>query len=322
MNLIPFFETAVAALTRNKSSELGDRTQYIGSSDVGSCARKVYLQKKYPVEPSVSTMLKFSRGHVAEMLIENIFDAAGVKHLFDTQVEVRHPQYPLKAHVDFLFYADLDGTPELHVIEVKSVSGLPDEPYPQWTDQLAFQLGLLRIQYPEKKLGGSILAIDLNAGKVHQFNGFEYNDAVFNYLFCRALYLLDCLEEKDEARPSVAQTCSFCSYRTDCPAMTLPKVELPPEIEALANKYAQLNGTKNRADKEMKSIRQELVDFTGPVFKGRSDTVDLLVSSVAPSMTVDGELLKKQYPDIYPEVLKERAGYTKLECKPVKTVAA
>jgi hypothetical protein len=104
--------------------------------------------------------------------------------------------------------------------------------------------------------------------------------------------------------------------------MTVPKVELPPEIEALANKYAQLNGTKSRAEKEMKSIRQELVDFTGPVFKGRSNTVDLLVSSVAPSMTIDGELLKSQYPDIYPEVLKERAGYTKLECKPVKTANA
>ena len=29
MNLIPFFETAVAALNRNKSAELGDRSQYI-----------------------------------------------------------------------------------------------------------------------------------------------------------------------------------------------------------------------------------------------------------------------------------------------------
>lgn len=176
MNLVPFFDNAVVALNRSKSAELGDRTQYIGSSDVGSCARKVYLQKKHPVEPSVSTMLKFSRGHVAEMLIEEMFDAAGASHLYDTQVEVRHPDYPLKAHVDFLFYADLDGTPELHVIEVKTVSGIPDEPYPQWEDQLAFQLGLLRIQYPEGKLGGSILAIDLNAGKVHQFNGYEYNE--------------------------------------------------------------------------------------------------------------------------------------------------
>ena len=322
MNLTPFFETAVLALNRNKSAELGNRTQYIGSSDVSSCARKVYLQRKNPTTPSVSTLLKFSRGHIAETLIENIFEAGGVKHLFDTQVELRHPLYPLKAHVDFLFYADFDGTPELHIIEVKSVSGIPEEPYPQWEDQLAFQLGLLQFKYPDQKIGGSILAIDLNAGQVHQFNGYQHNDSNFNYLYCRALYLLDCLEEKEQARPTVTHLCSYCSYRTDCPAMTLPKVDLPPEIEALANKYAQLNVTKSKAEKEMKSIRQELVEFTGPVFKGRSNTVDLLVSYVEPTMIVDGSIVKKEYPDIYPGVLKERAGYTKLECKSVKTATA
>jgi hypothetical protein len=317
MNLTSFFESAVLALNNNKSSELGDRTKYIGSSDVGSCARKVYLQKMHPTAapPDMCTMLKFSRGHVAETLIENIFDAAGVRSLYDTQVEVVHPLYPLKAHVDFLFYADLDGTSQLHVVEVKSVNGIPDEPYPQWVDQLAFQLGLLHIKYPDEKLGGSILAIDLNAGKVHQFNGFEYNDSLFNYLYCRALYLLDCLEGKDEARPTVSQLCSYCSFRADCPLMKLPQVDLPPEIEALANKFVELGSIRNEADRDMKSIREELLEFTGMVFKGRSDSVDLVVSSVAPSMMVDSKLLKKEYPDVYAEVLKERAGYTKLECK-------
>ena len=323
MNLTPFFETAVVALNRVKSAELGDRTRYIGSSDVAGCARKFYLQRKHPTTPSFSTLLKFSRGHVAETLINNIFEAGGVKHLFDTQVELRHPLQPLKAHVDFLFHADLDGTtPQLHVVEVKSVNGIPDEPYPQWIDQLTFQLGLLRLQYSEGTIGGSILAIDLNAGEIHQFNGFEHNDSVFNYLYCRALHLLECLEGREEARPTASHLCAYCSYRSDCPAMTMPKVELPPEIEALAAKYAALNGAKSRAEKEMKSIRQELVEFTGPVFKGRSATVDLVVSSVASGMTVDSELLKQQYPEIYPAVLKERAGYTKLECKPVKIATA
>ena len=86
----------------------------------------------------------------------------------------------------------------------------------------------------------------------------------------------------------------------------------------LANKYVELNSVKNSADKQLKNIRQELIDFTGPVFKGRSETVDLVVSSVASSMVVDSNLLKNNYPDIYPEVTKERAGYSKLECKAVK----
>lgn len=315
MNLIPFFESAISALNHNKSSELGDRTTYIGSSDVGSCPRKVCLQKQLPVTPDLSTMLRFSRGHVAEMLLVEMFNAAGVRHLYDTQVEVQHPDHPLKAHIDFLFYADFDGTPELHIIEVKSVSGIPDEPYPQWVSQLHFQLGLLRMQYPQGKLGGSILAIDLNAGKVHQFNGFEYNQALFDHLYTRALYLLSCLAGEEEPVASISHLCGFCSYRSDCPAISLPQVDLPPEIESLAFRYAELNGTKNSAEKEMKVIRQELLDFTGPVFKGRGDTVDLVVTSVQPSKSLDADLLKQKYPDIYPALLKERAGYTKLECR-------
>ena len=323
MNLIPFIETAVAAHNRSKSAELGDRTQYIGSSDVAGCARKAYLQKLYPVTPDFNTMMKFSRGHVAETLIQEMFDAAGARHLYDTQVEVRHPAHPLKAHIDFLFYSNFDdSTPELHVIELKSVNGIPDEPYPQWSSQLAFQLGLLRMKYPEGKLGGSILAIDLNAGKVHQFNGFVHNDALFDYLCARALHLLACLDGKEEPSPSASHICSYCSFRSDCPAMSLPIVELPPEIECLAFKYAELNSTKSSAEKQMKVIRQEILDFTGPVFKGRGDTVDLVVSSVPPSKALDADLLKQRYPDIYPGMLKERAGYTKLECKPVKTVNA
>jgi hypothetical protein len=315
MNLIPFFETAVAELNRKSTALLGDRTRYIGSSDVGGCARKMYLQRKNPTEPDFSTMMRFSRGHVAEILIDNIFEAAGVKHLYDTQVELKHPVYPLKAHVDFLFYADFDGRPHLHIVEVKSVNGIPDEPYPSWIDQLNFQLGLLRIKYQKERLAGSILAIDLNAGQIHQFSGFEPNDALCNCLFTRGLHMLDCLEEKAEPKPSVSHLCSFCSYRSDCPAMALPQVELPPEIEALANKYVELNDIRYDADREMKSIRDELLEFTGPSFKGRSETIELAASSVAASQVVDGKLLKIRYPDIYPEVLKERAGYTKLECR-------
>lgn len=86
----------------------------------------------------------------------------------------------------------------------------------------------------------------------------------------------------------------------------------------MAFRYAELNSTKKHVDREMKGIRQELLDFTGSVFKGRSDTVDLIVSTVDPSLIVDGELLRQHYPDIYNGVLKERAGYTKLEVKQAK----
>ena len=97
--------------------------------------------------------------------------------------------------------------------------------------------------------------------------------------------------------------------------MTLPEVELPPEIEALANRYLKLNEVRHAADTKLKNIREGLLEFAGPSFKGRSDSIELITSSVGPSAMVDSKLLKLQYPDIYPAVLKERAGFTKLECR-------
>ena len=319
MNLTPLFESAVMELNRRQSAPLGDRRAYIGSSDIAGCPRKAFLQRQHPKTPSVSTLLKFARGHAAEDLVNGILQASDARHIYDQQVEIVHPEVPLRCHIDFLFYADLDGAPGLHVIEVKSVSGIPDAPYPQWEDQLLYQLGMLRIQYPHGKITGSILAVDLNAGQMHQFVGYQYDETMFNYLYHRGLHLLDALNGEVEACPSPSHLCAYCPYRGDCPAMALPKVELPPEIDMLALKYAELNGCKSRAEKEMKSIRQELVDFTGPSFKGCSDECELIVTSVEPSQTVDGALLKSNFPDIYHEVLKPRAGYTRLEVKRIRS---
>jgi len=319
MDLTPFFEKAVVAFSNKKTAELGDRTQYIGSSDVAGCARKVYLQRKNPITPSVNVLLRYSRGFAAETLIENIFTAGGLS--FDTQVLLKHPHYNLLAHIDFLLKSDINGTPQYHVVECKSVSSIPSTCYPNHEDQLLFQLGMLKLNYPEAEIGGSILVIDLNAGQIHQFNGYEYDSATFNYLINRGLHLLDVLNEEDEARPSPSNLCGYCSYRSDCPAMTLPSVVLPTEIEAMAGKYNELNRTKNLAEKELQALRREIMDFTGPVFRGRSDNYDLVVTSIAPSMTVDASLLKKQYPDLYPNLCKEKAGYSKLEIRPVKTAA-
>ena len=317
MSIHPFFEKAIQEQNRRTSALLGDRTKYIGSSDVAGCARKVYLQRKYPLQPDVSVLLKFARGHAAEWLLDSIFTAGGA--VYDTQVEIVHPQEPMKAHLDFLFYEDFDGKPDLHAIEVKSVSGIPDAPYTQWEDQLTYQLGLLRTKYPKGEVTGSILAVDLNAGEIEHYTGYKYDDASFNYLFCRGLHLLEALRGKAEPQSSPSLLCGYCQYREDCPSFDFKTVELPADTEALVSRYAELNDTKGRAEKELKSLRQAITDFTGPAFKGRTDRFDLEVSSVAPSMTVDAALLRARYPDIYPSVLKTRAGYTKLDIKSLKT---
>lgn len=312
MNLTPIFEAAVPIMSRKQSQLLGDRSVYIGSSDIAGCPRKVFLQRQFPTQPGVSTLLKFARGHAAEWLLSKIFDASEVP--YDTQVEICHPTMPLRCHIDFVFYEPKG----LHAVEVKSVSGIPDAPYPQWEDQLRYQLGMLRMQYPKGNIGGSILAVDLNAGEVHQFNGYEHDDTMFNYLYHRGLHLLDVLNDQANADCSPSHLCGFCQFRADCPSMSLPKVQLPPEIEMIAAKYAELNGTKTASEKEMKAIRQELIDYTGSSFKGQTERLALTVSTVADSVTIDANLLKLQHPEVYQAVIKPKAGFSRLEVKPLR----
>lgn len=312
MDLTPVFASAIPEMNKRQSATLGDRTEYIGSSDL-ACVRKSCLSRQYPRQPDIPTLLKFGRGHAAEWLLENIFKASGIP--FDTQVEVSHPKYPLRAHIDVVLYLK-EG---MHCVEIKSVSSIPDNgPYPQWGDQLMYQLGLLRIHYPKGRITGSVLAIDLNAGELMQYNGFEHDDATFDYLQNKALNLLDALNGEAEPVPSPGLLCGTCSYRSDCPSMMVPKVQLPIEIEMLAAKYAELNETKTKAEKVMKSIRQELIGFAGPSFKGASDNYEMVVTTVGESLAIDGTLLKQNYPDVYRNVQKVRAGYSRLEVKQVQ----
>ena len=315
-NLYPFFDNAVKELNRRQTATLGDRSTYIGASDIAGCPRKVYLQRQFPIQPDTSTLLKFSRGHAAEWLLDKIFTAGGAT--YDTQIELSHPKAPMKAHLDFLFYSDFDGNPELHAIEVKSVSSIPDVPYTTWEDQLSFQLGLLRLQYPKGRVTGSIVAMDLNAGQVHQFNGYTYHEPTFNYLFSRGMHLLDALTGQDEPCPAPSMLCAYCAHRDGCPAFASPPVDLPIEVELMAHKYSELSVVKNKAEKELKGIRQELVDFTGPRFRGHSERYDLAVSFVEPASAVDAALLKEQFPEVYAQVLKARTGYTRLEVKALR----
>jgi len=83
MNLYPFFESAVLEMNRRQSESLGDRTQYIGSSDVAGCTRKAALQRKDPKSPSVPTLLKFARGHAAEWMLDGIFQSSSTKLHYD-----------------------------------------------------------------------------------------------------------------------------------------------------------------------------------------------------------------------------------------------
>ena len=96
--------TSLRTLAEQHTVEtLGDRSEYLGASDIGYCPRKVILEKIHPSEHDLATLLRFQRGHMAEDIIARAFTAAGYSN-FEQQMEIVLPgDVPLKAHIDFVF---------------------------------------------------------------------------------------------------------------------------------------------------------------------------------------------------------------------------
>ena len=76
--LAEILENGLRAYCDNKTkTELGDRSEYIGASDIVGCPRRVVLDKLNPPKHSMETLVRFERGHLAEDIVANALQSAG-----------------------------------------------------------------------------------------------------------------------------------------------------------------------------------------------------------------------------------------------------
>lgn len=230
----------------NNGSDLGDRSTYVGSSDVAGCPRKAVLSKIEPPDHELATLIRFSRGHLAEQLIVSALQNTSYK--WEYQKEVVHREQPFKSHIDFVF----NGKNVLMDLEVKTVSSIPKTPYESWIQQIHFQMGLLQEQYPKKSVRGSVLAIDLNDGKIKLFNGFEYDSMLYEGLLQKASHIWQCVRDiETEPQTQAGPLCAWCIYRPGCPAydrnMDIPDLPIEDELTT----YLGLKATKKNSETEL-----------------------------------------------------------------------
>jgi len=175
-------QAALQQLAQQQTVEtLGDRSTYLGASDIGACPRKTILAKFNPPDADLVTLLRYRRGHMAEDIVASAFTAAGFSN-FKRQVEVRYPgDVPVAAHIDFVFISEARKT--MAVLEVKSPENMPDGPYGSWETQLYLQMGLLVANYPDYRVEkGAILAVNFGAQGMRLFNGYIPQVLCDNYL--------------------------------------------------------------------------------------------------------------------------------------------
>ena len=128
------------------SSILGDRSKYVGMSDIGSymtCPRMAVLHKFQPQNSdNLQKLLTLQRGHWFEDGIAKALSALNLPAVRQLEIAVDNDGCPVRAHLDFVLVS-VQPCPTVRVLEVKSCGRLPDTLYASYEAQAYGQISML-----------------------------------------------------------------------------------------------------------------------------------------------------------------------------------
>jgi CRISPR-associated exonuclease Cas4 len=291
------FKTGLShARTRKTAHDLGDRTAYVGASDIGRCPRQAVLSKTLPRAPGLSSLIRFERGHIAEEIVAAALeDAQPVRQLelaadlpycphcywwdFYTPPEPKNcpvcgdplAVLPLKAHCDFVFDDDI-------VLECKS-SGLA-EIQKSWEMQLQAQL-LLYKHCLQKEPSGVILVIDIARGALEITDSYAPDLNMADNLVRRTIAIWEGMAEASYApepeavifNTEAGPLCGSCDYLRTC--LAFAGKDLPTELVDYFEQYADLCRTEKEAKAQKEALRGQILEILTP---GKYTAGDLRIS--------------------------------------------
>ena len=137
--------------------KLGDRSSYVGLSDVGkgmecmraAVASKFCLPTKRMGTDSLNLMsqlrrqITLQRGHWQEDGLEAALTAYGLRSIPQLSIALSYKNVPIQAHLDFTLVWG-GAKPAVRVLELKSNENIPKTLYASYETQLHGQLALLR----------------------------------------------------------------------------------------------------------------------------------------------------------------------------------
>lgn len=134
-----------AVSQKSTAAHLGDRSTYVGMSDIGQhweCPRAALARKVVPTPNSLERLLTLQRGHWFESGVGQALASLGLHVLPQLEISWQHQGVPIKAHLDFVL---VWGAPvnAIRILEVKSTDKLPGTPHDSHLLQLHGQIGLL-----------------------------------------------------------------------------------------------------------------------------------------------------------------------------------
>ena len=156
----------VETSAQRTASSLGDRSRYIGMSDIGralECPRAAVGNKLFGnsaelqanpdgLSSMLSKQLRLQRGHWFEAGVSQVFQNQGLPVIEQLEIQTTHSQVPIKAHLDFTFVSAAD-QPKVRILELKSCENIPSTLYSSYETQVYGQVGLLRALWEKPAFG-------------------------------------------------------------------------------------------------------------------------------------------------------------------------
>lgn len=292
------------ALKKDTENSLGDRSRYIGASDISGCLRSSYLSKVAKKEDDISQLLTFERGHQFENIVRKFLYG----ETFKEQVEIKNAKtsngFPLKPHLDFVIY-DKERK-KATTVEAKSTKNTI-ELYESYVLQIQIQMGLLQEQCGNKwTVNGLIFVISTES----EYGIFpvEQNKTLFDMAMQRADVLADAIKKGIEPEAEIQAYCSMCPFKGDCKAVSKGvDKQLPFNIKSSIRKLKTLQ----KAEKEIKNIKETVKSFmeTTNTFVAKcDDTTVSLCKNSGDKYSLDVNRLRVEEPEMYAKYRKESQG--------------
>ena len=159
----------IAHDNNHTTAQLGDRSTYVGMSDIGKgaeCLRAAVACKLHMartpttldiaewfrageherIRAALRRNLILQRGHWIEAGLTKVLHANGSNLIHQLEIVVEHDGVPIRAHLDFTLVWGWP-RPAIRILELKSTERIPDTLYPAYETQLYGQLGLLKTHW-------------------------------------------------------------------------------------------------------------------------------------------------------------------------------
>lgn len=305
----PFYDLIEEGL-RNTDSGLGERSTYVGASDIGQCLKKSYLSKFDKEDFDFEQLLIFERGHVAEGIFIKGLENSPKKDAFSFKKQLEFVGKDewsfIRTHLDL----HVSFPREDVAVEGKTFrTELPDgKPRLSWLYQNHIQMWLAS-ESTGRKTRGIIAAIDLNTAKRHEFS-VTFSEILLHQAQERALKLWNAMQTRTEPEGEVSDLCAYCPYKNSCSTLLKNGENLPEEVDSMLIRLKELSAS----EKEAKALRENIKAFmeAANIRKGIGTKHNAIMYENDGKRSISLESLKANYPDVANAVSKTGKPYMAL----------